>query len=101
MSVSLPQQCIEKALKGYLLAKSNAYPRTHKLVDLLSECLLLDSAFSQFESACIRIDEYYLPTRYPDSIPGSGSQGSPSQTKAEAAITAAEEILSFVKDHLL
>jgi HEPN domain-containing protein len=29
----LAQQSIEKALKGYLFAKTGAYPRTHGLVD--------------------------------------------------------------------
>lgn len=96
----LSQQCIEKALKGYLLAKSHTYPRTHKLVDLLQVCSSIDTAFSQFETDCIRIDEYYVPTRYPDAVPGGGPEGIPSKAKSKAALNAAENILQFVKDTL-
>lgn len=34
----LSQQCIEKALKAFLLKRTNLYPRTHKLIDLANEC---------------------------------------------------------------
>ena len=42
----LAQQCIEKALKAYLIAKTNDHPRIHRLVDLLSLCIALDAALS-------------------------------------------------------
>lgn len=41
----LAQQSVEKSLKAYLLTKVNRYPRVHKLVDLLAECVALDPAF--------------------------------------------------------
>jgi HEPN domain-containing protein len=96
----LAQQCIEKSLKAYLLAKANAYPRTHKLVDLLGECTNLESAFSQFQADCLIVDQYYIPTRYPDGIPGGLPGGIPGQTEAEEATTAAEKILRFVTSQL-
>lgn len=92
----LAQQCIEKSLKAYLLAKANKYPRTHKLVDLLGECESLESAFSQFQSDCLIVDQYYIPTRYPNGVPGGLPGGTPSQNEAEETATAAERILNFV-----
>lgn len=90
------QQCIEKSLKAYLLAKSNTYPRVHKLVDLLDLCRQIDSTFAQFLSDCARVDEYYVPTRYPEGIAGGLPGGTPSAHAADRAITAAQTILDFV-----
>lgn len=96
----LSQQCIEKSLKAYLIVQANSYPRTHKLVDLQNLCEHLDPAFSQFLDDCIRIDEYYIPTRYPEGIPGIASSGMPSKTAAENTINAANNILEFVTRQL-
>ena len=96
----LSQQCIEKSLKAYLIEKVGLYPRVHKLVDLVTECESLDSAFSRFLSDCIVVDQYYIPTRYPDGIPGAGPSGTPSDIEAKEAIEAAERILKFVQAQL-
>ncbi len=94
------QQCIEKSLKGFLISKSNTYPRTHQLSDLRKQCQLLDMAFAQFHAACIVVDQYYIPTRYPDAVPGSKPTGLPSKTEAQDALETAETILKFVKSRL-
>jgi len=92
----LSQQCAEKSLKAFLIAKINNYPRTHRLVDLLGECRKHDPQFSDFQSDCIVIDQYYIPTRYPDAIPGTSPTGAPSRDEAEEAIASAGRILQFV-----
>ncbi len=96
----LSQQCIEKALKAYVIAKARTYPRIHNLVDLLERCEALDSAFAQFRADCEKVDEYYIPTRYPAGIPGAKPTGMPSAEDAKEAIAAAENILNFVKEKL-
>ena len=96
----LSQQCIEKSLKAYLLFRANEYPRTHKLVDLLKGCEPFDSAFLQFLPDCTVVDQYYVPTRYPDGIPGGTASGIPSEIEAREAIRAAEKILQFVAPHV-
>jgi len=97
----LSQQCIEKALKAYLLAKTGLYPRTHKLVDLLTECQRIDPAFAQFLKHCLIVDQYYIPARYPDGVPGSLPGGLPGSVEANEAILAADDILQFVTQQLL
>jgi HEPN domain-containing protein len=92
----LSQQCIEKSLKAYLLARTNSYPRVHRLVDLIGECETLEPAFSKFLTYCIIVDQYYIPTRYPDGIPGGAPGGMPGKAEAREALIAAEEILQFV-----
>lgn len=96
----LAQQTIEKALKAYLLGQASAYPRLHKLDELLSECMALDPAFHTFLADCIMVDQYYIPTRYPDSVAGVGPGGIPSESMAADAVRAAEEILNFVSGKL-
>lgn len=96
----LSQQCIEKATKAYLLAKANAYPRVHKLVDLLAECEALDSAFAAYRADCIVVDQYYIPTRYPDGVPGGLAGGLPTEPEAREALNAADKVSQFIATQL-
>ena len=96
----LSQQCIEKSLKAYLLARTDDYPRAHKLVDLLDRCAALEPGFAQFYDDCARVDQYYIPTRYPDGIPGSTPDGMPSTAQATQAVASADQVLQFVTQRL-
>lgn len=96
----LAQQWIEKALKAFLLHSRNLYPRTHKLVDLLNECCKREPAFTQFSTECAVVDQYYIPTRYPDGVPVNSPGGLPGDAEASEAITAAEAVLQFVTQRL-
>jgi len=96
----LSQQCIEKSLKAFLIDRDNSYPRTHKLVDLLSNCRSISNEFADFESDCIVIDQYYIPARYPDGIPGMAPGGFPSQDEAQEALSAAERVFGYVASQL-
>ena len=96
----LAQQCMEKALKAYLLAKTNTYPRAHKLVDLLAQCEKQLHEFAQFRETCILVDQYYIPTRYPNGVPGSIAEGLPGDREADEAIEAADNVLRFVSMQL-
>jgi HEPN domain-containing protein len=96
----LSQQCIEKSLKAFLIARVRSYPRIHNLVDLLNQCAQIESGFSEFLDDCARVDEYYIPTRYPAGLPGMKATGMPSIEDAQRAIAAAELILQFVEQQL-
>jgi HEPN domain-containing protein len=93
----LSQQCIEKSLKAFLIARVRNYPRIHNLVDLLNQCIQVDPRFDQFQDDCTRVDEYYIPTRYPPGLPGMAMNGMPDAENAKEAIAAAERILLFVE----
>jgi HEPN domain-containing protein len=96
----LSQPCIEKSLQAYLLAKANAYPRVHKLVDLLAECEALDAEFVTYRADCIVVDQYYIPTRYPDGVPGGLASGLPGPAEAREARDAADEVFQFIASQL-
>lgn len=90
------QQAAEKILKGFLLARKRNYPRTHSLPDLLQLCAKLDSDFMSLERACISLDRFYVPTRYPDAAAGTLPGGLPDRNDAEEAVAQVGEILAFV-----
>jgi HEPN domain-containing protein len=70
------------------------------LTDLLNQCVSLEPAFFQFQTECITVDQYYIPTRYPAGTPGGGPLTTPSKVEAKEALTAAETILQFVAAQL-
>jgi HEPN domain-containing protein len=96
----LSQQCIEKSLKGFLVSRVRSYPRIHNLVDLLNQCAQVEGTFAQYLDDCTRVDEYYIPTRYPAGLPGAKATGMPGKDDAQIAIDAAARILKFVEQQL-
>jgi HEPN domain-containing protein len=93
----LSQQTAEKSLKSLFLMEGKVYPRTHKLIELLAS--LGDSAkeVKLLETELEILDEYYLPMRYPDAIPGTRAEGLPEADDAKTAIETAEKVLELVK----
>ena len=63
------QQCIEKALKGYLLFKKNKLFDGHNLTWLCKQATQNDGHFSQWLVKCANLNRYYIETRYPADIP--------------------------------
>ena len=41
------------------------------------------------------LDEYYIPTRYPDGVPGTLPQGQPSEQHASEALAAGHRIVKM------
>ncbi len=72
------------------------YPRAHKLIDLLAECEKQGRDFAQFRNMCLIVDQYYIPTRYRNGVPGSLASGLPGDQEAAEPVAAAERLLSFV-----
>ncbi len=63
------QQCIEKALKGYLLFKKHKLYDGHNLTWLCKQAVLCDSHFGQWVSKSSSLNRFYIETRYPADIP--------------------------------
>ena len=55
------------------------------------------TSFELFYKECLILDRFYIPTRYPDAIPGSLSEGLPNKEDASEALQVAEEVLNFIK----
>lgn len=91
-------QATEKALKALLWGLGS--PRVgHSLLTLLSELgNVLGEIPESVKEFCVRLNKYYIPTRYPDVW----SEGIPEEQYSEKesleAITMAEEIIKWVED---
>lgn len=94
------QQSIEKFLKGYLFAKNKDVPKIHFLDELLSLCIRMDKSFENLREYCSKLDDYYIPTRYPDSLPGMLSEGLPNEKDAQEAISYTKDIMQFVMEKI-
>jgi HEPN domain-containing protein len=85
------QQCAEKAIKGLLAFQDVAPPRTHRIADLLS---LVKN--DPFDVEVRLLDRFYIPTRYPDALPGMLPEGLPERIDAEHALDTAHQVLATV-----
>jgi len=68
------QQAAEKALKAFLYAHTDDRRVffTHSVLELAQAAATLDPALSGLAEAG-RLDQYYIPTRYPNGLPGGGA----------------------------
>jgi HEPN domain-containing protein len=65
-------------------------------VDLLALCREQDAAFKELLTDCIVVDQYYIPTRYPNGLPGGLPDGLPGADEAQEAIRIAERVRDLV-----
>lgn len=95
------QQTAEKSLKAVLAWKKQAIPKTHsiwKLTNVVIKTapnlpnreLLLDSASF--------LDQFYVPSRYPDALPGSLPEGLPTIEDAQKSLELAKDFYQLVLD---
>ena len=94
------QQGAEKMLKGFLKARGINIPKTHFLVELLNMCVKIDKDFKDLQSDCSVLDDYYIPTRYPDAIPGALSEGLPHEKDAKQAMSILLRASEFIKNKM-
>lgn len=87
------QQAVEKYLKAFLIRQKAPLPKVHSLIELLGVCQTYDSSLARHEQGCRHLDQFYLPSRYPDAIVGSLPEGLPTKTHAEEALRLASQII--------
>lgn len=88
------QQSAEKSLKGLLVRQGKTPPRTHSMADLLR--LLDPNPFEDINVELLLLDRFYIPTRYPDALPGSLPDGMPNKKDATDTLTTARQLLERV-----
>jgi HEPN domain-containing protein len=96
------QQAAEKALKAYLLFKVESVQvyYTHSLDELIRLAIESDGEFGNI-AAAKKLDQYYIPTRYPNGLPG----GVPSRyyddpAEAEQAMRLAKNLIELVREKI-
>ena len=93
------QQAAEKSLKASLAAEGNPVPRSHMMADLTREIPEgLQRKMGSTQEQLLLLDQFYIPTRYPDALPGSLEDGLPNENHAETARKTAQECCQVVRD---
>lgn len=96
----LAQQSAEKALKAYLIYQGAEEVWGHSISELCKDAQSLDSDFALIESEANSLDKYYIPTRYPNALPGGIPSKAYDETDANRAISLTEKIIDFIKTKL-
>ncbi len=96
----LCQQAAEKALKGFLYARGAEQVLGHSVADLASECGQLDADLRALRPKAAPLDHYYVPTRYPNSLPGGIPAEAFDESDARRALALAGEVVRVVKTKL-
>jgi len=96
----LAQQAAEKALKGYLYAQGAEMVWGHSVRELCTDASAIDEAFATLGREVAPLDQYYIPTRYPNSLPGGLPSEAYNATDGERALSLAQQVLDFVQERL-
>jgi HEPN domain-containing protein len=97
----LAQQSVEKALKAYLLSKGAEEVWGHSTADLCKDAQNFDKDFANLQSDSASLDKYYIPTRYPNALPGGIPAEAFDEVDAKRATSIAEKIISFIKSEMI
>jgi len=89
------QQAAEKALKSFLLAAGRSRIVSHSVRVLLTECEQVEPRFSDLRIA-VELDRYYVPTRYPNGLPGDVPHAHFTAEAAERCRSLASSVIEFV-----
>jgi HEPN domain-containing protein len=91
-------QTAEKTLKALVAYKSDDPPRTHRLTELLSLLERSEPVLKSFADELNALDAYYIPTRYPDALPGSLTESLPGKDEAEEALATARNVFETIRN---
>ena len=95
------QQTAEKSLKAVLAWKNQVIPKTHSIWNLTNTVIKTVANLSNKESLLDKarfLDQFYVPSRYPDALPGSLPEGLPSSSDAQKSLVAANRFYQLALD---
>jgi HEPN domain-containing protein len=72
--------------------------RTHAIADLLN--LLPAEWLVEQRDSLMALDDFYIPTRYPDVLPGALPDGLPGKEQAKEALETAQSIWKEIQKRL-
>jgi HEPN domain-containing protein len=96
----LSQQSAEKGMKAFLLASGAETVWGHSVAELCRDAVKLDASFEAMIPFGASLDKYYIPTRYPDSLPGGIPAEAFDAWDAEKAVKTTEAILTHVRQRI-
>lgn len=93
----LSQQSAEKALKAFLYAKGEEMVWGHSVAELCKRATSLDKDLEKIRRMAATLDKYYIPTRYPNGLPGGIPSEAFEKRDADRAIEIAEEVIKVIE----
>jgi HEPN domain-containing protein len=94
------QQSAEKAAKAYLYLRGERVVIGHSVADLLERCKKYDKGFKPVIPIGSFLDRFYIPTRYPNGLPGGVPARAYRQKDALEAIRTAQKVLDLISQKL-
>lgn len=92
------QQAAEKALKAFLVLRELEDVWGHSVAELCERAAVFDPAFADLERDGAKLDRLYVPTRYPNGLPGGLPAKAFDREDADAGIERATAILDAVTE---
>lgn len=96
----LAQQVAEKALKGFLYAQGEEVVLGHSVERLCTRAAQYDTDFRERCSEWSALDAFYVPTRYPDSLPDNIPARVYTSRAASEAVRLATDVVESVMAEL-
>jgi HEPN domain-containing protein len=96
----LAQQAAEKALKAYLYARGAEAVWGHSVAELCQEAAAHDEAFATLRAEAAALDQYYIPTRDPNGLPGGIPADAYVRSDGERALGLCRAVLDLVADRV-
>lgn len=93
----LSQQSADKAIKGFLYAAGEESVWGHSVAELCERAAEKASRFASLRATGASLDVYYIPTRYPNGLPGGLPADAFAADDARRAIDRASEIIDAVE----
>jgi HEPN domain-containing protein len=94
----MAEQAAQKALKGFLMAQGQRSVPVHSVAQLAERCAQFDADFAAHITSGRLLDQYYIPTRYPDALaPPAVPFESYTQEQGERAVAAVQAIVALVR----
>ena len=97
----MAEQAAQKALKAFLIGHGHRSVPIHSVAQLAERCAQINPAFTVHITAGRVLDQYYIPTRYPDALaPPALPFESYTQEQGSTAVAAAQAIVALVAENV-
>jgi HEPN domain-containing protein len=92
------QQAAEKALKALRYLHGERIVIGHSVVALLDQLITDHPALAALREVAQQLDQYYIPTRYPNGLPDGVPADLFTRAQAEGAVAGSQRIIELARD---
>jgi HEPN domain-containing protein len=96
----LAQQAAEKALKAFLYHRGAEVVWGHSVAELCRDSAEHDKTFADIGKEAAALDQYYIPTRYPNGLPGGIPADAYTQSDADRALRLSTTVIEAVGERI-